>query len=33
MYGIMAIEKERENHEHFSLNESIDVEFDDKKKE
>ena len=30
MYGIMAIEKERENHEHFSLNESIDVELDDK---
>jgi hypothetical protein len=32
IYGIMAIEKERENHEHFSLNESLDVELDVKEK-
>ena len=28
MYGIMAIEKERQNQEHFSLNETADLEFD-----
>jgi hypothetical protein len=32
IYGIMAIEKERENNEHFSLNESLDVELDGKEK-
>ncbi len=32
IYGIMAIEKERENNEHFSLNESLDVELDVKEK-
>ncbi|CAF1178811.1 unnamed protein product [Rotaria sordida] len=28
MYGIMAIEKERQNEEHFSLNQTMDVEFE-----
>ncbi len=30
MYGIMAIQKERETREHFSLNESVHIELDDK---
>ncbi len=33
MYGIMAIEKERQNQEHFSLNETIDIELDEQQRE
>ena len=33
IYGIMAIEKERQNQEHFSLNVSNDVELEEEEKE
>lgn len=33
MYGIMAIEKERQNQEHFALNETFDVELEHQEKE
>ncbi|CAF4028747.1 unnamed protein product [Rotaria sp. Silwood2] len=32
MYGIMAIEKERQNQEHFSLNQTTDIEFEQQQK-
>jgi len=33
IYGIMAIEKEKQNQEHFSLNETLDVELEEQQKE
>jgi hypothetical protein len=33
MYGIMAIEKERQNQEHFALNETVDFELEHQEKE
>jgi len=32
IFGIMAIEKEKQNQEHFSLNETIDIELEQEKK-
>jgi hypothetical protein len=32
IFGIMAIEKEKENQEHFSLNETVDIELEKEKK-
>jgi hypothetical protein len=33
IYGIMAIEKEKQNQEHFSLNETLDIELEEQQKE